>query len=997
MRGLLPCGSHGGVHATDDVNRKILRGEPVEELVVASSPGASALPAGYRKLACDVKRALASGGVLLLAITAANTASAQTNSTEDSSQLETVVVTGSHIRRTDSETSSPVQVLTAADLHQSGYTNVQEVLKNLTANGQGTLSQSFSGAFASGASGVALRGLNVGNTLILIDGHRMAPYPIGDDGERSFVDISNIPFDSIERIEVLKDGASAIYGSDAIAGVVNVILKKTYNGANITADAGTSAHADGTTGHLAGTYGSGDLASDGHNFYVSGEFRKQQQITYADRGGIFTQTDFTGTGGLNLTPGVPTAINPLPYTATGYVVDPSTSQIAGFMPGCNATTFAAGQCSYRNTWSQIQPATENYNFVGKYTQDFDKGWELGLQGTYFEGKSQQVGGPVGSFTGGYQGVTAGPGVAPTLLTPLGPTTIPSTNPSFPAGTGLSVANLYAAFLNVGPTVTDTDAKSYRAIADLDGKIGSWDTNFSAGFTETSLYITYNGEVQPGLLQTALDSTTAPFLVGEPNSAAVNNSVAPQLSTTDTSKLAFAHAGATGSVAELQGGPLSLAFGADYYERQQSTLAPGAVANGLLNSLSNAFAVGSQQVGAGYVEMVAPIVKQFEVDAAARYDHYNLSGGKASPKIGFKFTPVPEFAIRGTASKGFRAPGPAENGTAGLTFFAGQYQDPVLCPHPTNPTQAGNFVGQCAVNIAGFQTTNQDLKPETSKSYTFGFIFEPVKDFSATVDLYYIGIDNQIISGGPQTFVRSTNLTPIPQYLANGQTQLVAPPVGPVAYFTTGYINANTTNTDGIEFGIDYHHMFDSGWKYESKLDWTYINEYEINVGGVNYQLAGTHGPSYYSGDTGNPKSRVNWSNTVKLGSWSVTGTLNYISSFSVLDPALTAFEGIPGDTCLNSLSNQGGAAGRDYQNVLNSGQVPSATSCKVDHFTTFDLYSQYDFGNHFSLHGSITNLFNEKAPLDWATYAGAGVPWNPSYHLQGAIGTFFSLGATYTF
>jgi iron complex outermembrane receptor protein len=155
---------------------------------------------------------------------------AQTAPPQSTDTLTTVVVTGSHIVRTDSETPSPVQVITSVDLQESGFTNTQEVLKNLAANGQGTLSQSFNGAFASGAAGIALRGLNVGYTLVLIDGHRTAPYPIGDDGQRSFVDVANIPFDSIERIEVLKDSGSSTYGSDAIAGVINIILKKTYEG-----------------------------------------------------------------------------------------------------------------------------------------------------------------------------------------------------------------------------------------------------------------------------------------------------------------------------------------------------------------------------------------------------------------------------------------------------------------------------------------------------------------------------------------------------------------------------------------------------------------------------------------------------------------------------------------------------------------------------------------------------------------------------------------------
>ena len=312
-----------------------------------------------------------------------------------------------------------------------------------------------------------------------------------------------------------------------------------------------------------------------------------------------------------------------------------------------------------------------------------------------------------------------------MLPAIGPTTIPSTNPSFPAGTGLTSGYLRYTFLNIGPTETFTDSKNYRAIADLDGKIGSWNVNVSVGYTEVKLAVENDNYVQPALLQAALDSTTAPFLIGQPNTAAVNNSVAPQVNSSDSSKLFFAHLGTNTTVMDLPGGPLGIAFGGDWYERKQYAVAPAAVANGLMGSPytspSNNFTVGTQLISAAYAEIDAPIVKQFELNGAIRYDHYNLSGGQASPKIGFKFTPIPEFAIRGTASKGFRAPGPAENGKAGQTFFAGTEADPILCPNPDNFTAAGNFAGQCNVSIPGLQSTNPALKPETSKSFTFGFI------------------------------------------------------------------------------------------------------------------------------------------------------------------------------------------------------------------------------------------------------------------------------------
>jgi len=228
----------------------------------------------------------------------------------DDTATQKVVVTGSNISRADKEGVSPVQMITADDMKKSGYTSVADVLQNLTANGQGALNQSFNGAFAAGGSGISLRGLTTAATLVLIDGHRMSPYPLSDDGQRSFVDISNIPFDAVERIDILKDGASAIYGSDAIAGVVNVILKKSYVGTNVSAEAGGSQEGGGATTHLTFTHGFGDLDADGYTGYVSAEFRHADAIRLDQRSNQdWDNGNWVSRGGINLTPGVPNILN----------------------------------------------------------------------------------------------------------------------------------------------------------------------------------------------------------------------------------------------------------------------------------------------------------------------------------------------------------------------------------------------------------------------------------------------------------------------------------------------------------------------------------------------------------------------------------------------------------------------------------------------------------------------------------------------------------------
>src|ERR1700688_2014593 len=128
--------------------------------------------------------------------------------------LETIVVTGSYIRRTDTESPSPVDVITTDDILKRGMTTVADVIHSLSSDNSGTLTQNFSGAMAGGASGVSLRGLTVDATLVLVDGHRMATYPLADDGQRPFVDIGSLPLRIVDRGEVLKDGGSAMYGSE---------------------------------------------------------------------------------------------------------------------------------------------------------------------------------------------------------------------------------------------------------------------------------------------------------------------------------------------------------------------------------------------------------------------------------------------------------------------------------------------------------------------------------------------------------------------------------------------------------------------------------------------------------------------------------------------------------------------------------------------------------------------------------------------------------------
>jgi iron complex outermembrane receptor protein len=199
--------------------------------------------------------------------------------------IQRVEVTGSSIKRASAETASPIQVISREDIARSGKTTVADYLQTLTADGAGSLPTGFGNGFAAGSTAISLRGLGATSTLVLLNGRRMAPFARADDGQKSFTDLSTVPMEAVERIEVLKDGASSTYGADAIAGVVNIILRKDFTGLVLKAEAGESRYHDAEQGKLAVTWGKGKLDEDGYNWMVNAEVYGNHEVMNKDRAG----------------------------------------------------------------------------------------------------------------------------------------------------------------------------------------------------------------------------------------------------------------------------------------------------------------------------------------------------------------------------------------------------------------------------------------------------------------------------------------------------------------------------------------------------------------------------------------------------------------------------------------------------------------------------------------------------------------------------------------
>ena len=946
-----------------------------------------------KSMPCAIACVVASGAL-------AAPAFAQTAGQPDSAAApQRVVVTGSLISRTDLETPAPVQVLTAADIARSGKTSIAEILSDLSANGAGTLGSGFAGAFANGGAGVSLRGLTVGSTLVLVDGHRMSPYPLSDDSQRNFVDISAIPVDMIDRIDVLKSGASSLYGSDAVAGVVNIILKKSFNGTRLSAEGGNSQHGGGKTHKASITSGIGDLANDGYNLFFSAEYRKAEEIKVWQRAdNDWANPDWRARGGHDLRRGAPNALNgglahgssPFLYNANGPGGVNNRANFQFLDSNCNYDKYMAAGCVIDDRVSFIQPETENLNVLVGATKKLNENWELSIKGSMFRRESTnnrgiQAAYSPASFTGNTALVPGQP--ARTGVNAYGSTLIPASNRFNQLGVP---ARLYGTLPDVDPTNTiESVAKTHRLAIDLTGVAWGWDVNAAIGSSEVTAESTYSGYINRNALYTAINRASNSFNPLGGNSPADMAAISPTFENEAKSRLHYAELRGSRELMQLPGGPLALAAGVSWYKREQDAPSPTLLATGIAGNAA-AYVFGEETNTAAFAELQGSPIRNLELGASARYDHYDTYGRSFTPGAKFKWTPIPMVSLRGTFNKGFRAPNSAEVGVAGSLFNSGANDDPILCANGDRNTP-GNVIAACGQQIAFVQVTTPGLQPEKSKSYTFGAIIEPIKDLSATIDYYKIEVDNQIntASGLPNyvpTYVRTTPAeTDIRQ--ADGSLAPGIPPVGLIAYATSNYVNSGTTTTTGVDLDLSYRLRMGSYGNLRATLSFNHMISYEMEVLGQKYELAGTHGPSVVSGNTGNPKNRAQFALNYDRGPLGVTASVNWVDSYSVLDPALNY------NDCTDDIALH--VASRQYFAGL---PMPSSY-CRIPSFATTNLNVTYKLTDNLTLRASVLNLFDKQPPIDVATYGNAGpvVSYNASLHQAGAVGRFFSVGANYAF
>jgi iron complex outermembrane receptor protein len=892
-------------------------------------------------------------------------------------EVEAVVVTGSLLRRTDTATPSPVTVQTSEQLKAQGITTVSDAIRSLSADNSGSVPAAFGSGFAAGSTGVALRGLTVNSTLVMIDGLRNANYPLADDGQRGFVDLNSIPFNAVERIETLKDGASSLYGADAIGGVVNIIMKSNFQSMGADASFGTSEHGGGDQYRFNGEIGHGDLDTDKYNVYLDVEYQKDQKIRVDQRGYPYNTFDLTGIpGGTNDNPqaggstfygnvkratlstpgditsgvavaGAANAWRPLRSCGTDapLTVDTRTDDDGNSLGAYCAQNIAK--------FGNVQPQQERAGVYGRFSFKPSEDFQGYLSLSYMQSKTVVDGTPNGVSS-------STPNNLSNLTLPVF-LTDGSLNPNNPfAAEGYNALIKYR-FSDLN-NVSRYNNRMARIVTGVKGKVSDWDYQANLVLAHGWLDSEVNGFVSYNQLMADIADGSYNFVDPSKNSQAVRDALAPTLRKTSKTDMDQVNFVASRPLFALPGGDAQLGLGGEF--RYESTRDPALNPYNDAQGLGNARTEGERTVASAYGELGLPILDQLEVNLSGRYDHYSDFGDNFSPKIGLKFTPIKTVALRATYSKGFRAPSFSEAGNSasqGFTTFsfdADKYQ-------AFKDSHGGNEYTK-NYSLSSINTANPDLKPEKSESYTLGAVWAPTRNFSVSLDYYHIKKTDVIAQASAATAIAAYYSG---QAIPEGYT-VVSDAVDPehpeaqarILSVSSPYINADSLVTSGLDLNVQASFYLPYDVKLTTNLDATTIFDFKYTQDGTTYNYVGKEAPYVLSSGAGTPKNRVSWSNTVERGPVHVTGTLSYVSGMRAVDDSYT-------DGCL-----YGDA---DF-------------NCRIKSFTTVDLTGAYDVTEKATVYADVMNLFDTGPMFNPSNYA--GVNWNPTYSQSGAVGRFFRVG-----
>jgi iron complex outermembrane receptor protein len=870
--------------------------------------------------------------------------------------MQRVEVTGSSIKRVAKEGALPVQVITFDQIEKQGITTTEQLVRTLSANGTGadnmTSGNNVFGADADrvsgGASFASLRGLGPSSTLVLLNGRRIATH--GASGKS--VDLNSIPLGAISRVEILKDGASAIYGTDAIGGVINFILKTNYSGVEASVSTNDTQAGGGATRRASLLAGTGSLESDRYNIMASLTVDKAQRLNGSDRSfvngfqpGRGLSPDTTGTPFANQMAGTGTALGTsfqLPGDANKYLQ----ANPLSFQGKCDTI---AGMSQYQTElWKDVtSPLRTKYSCAYDYGADYVLQFPVERANLLSRATFQLA--PDHRM---FVEVLGSRTKATAILTPMQVQATVANKNLYPVG-GAYYQDLSAyipSFDNtkpisykwrandVGNRTQENTTDNARVLVGFEGNFGKWDykAGISRAESNTKTKLT-DGYSYTDKLYAALASGIINPWVGPGQS---QTEAAKQLIESTKFRGDFQHGKTTltqidgsvsGELFQLPAGALAMAAGFDF-RREGYSFGQDVDAIQILLAPGNAaLKDASRTVKAVYAELLVPVTKDLEMQLAIRRDDYSLVGATTNPKVAFRYQPTDFLLFRGSASKGFLAPSFQQlySGSLSQELPNGVIDQEGCAKHPGVPEY-------CAIDRLDYKTGgNVNLKPETSKQGSVGFVIEPVKGYSASFDYWAINTTDRILNRTPQIVL--ANYQALNQYIHRN-------PDGTIEYVQAGWINAAGSRVRGLDVGLRGEGKIRDA-KWTATLDGTYMDSFKFaEYQGQEYQeLVG----KFYTRDL-YLRWKHNASFGVSRGDWSGLLIQSFASGYK------------------DQVPNGG------------KGTPPLGFKPDVSSYTTYNLSGTYTGFKNTTLTLGIQNLFDRDPPFtahNVDEVVGAG--WDP--------------------
>ncbi|MYM35586.1 TonB-dependent receptor [Duganella sp. FT94W] len=810
--------------------------------------------------------------------------------------IEKVVITGSNIKRIDAETATPVSILRREDINRLGVNSVREVIDTLTSS-TGSLSDiGGSNSFAGGASSASLRNLGKQSTLILLNSRRVAPYALADYNE-VFTNLDALPLDAIERIEVLRNGGSAIYGSDAVAGVINIITRDDFQGVQARGSYEQSvANEQFKTKTASLTAGWGDYSKDGYNILANVEVFHRDNVIWRD-----VLDDINPAYGQKFS-----AVAPKSGLMFGNRGAPSTYSYPGNLigqgpvAGC-ATLSAAGLCVFdRFAHFEAVPKADRANLLLSGKLNVGNGIESYSELLYSKTKTTYTGAPGNYGSANTDAIWGDPRTG--LGKTFGYRFLSPDSPLNTTGAPLELRYRYAD----APDQSPNDSDQYRLLTGLRGTLaGKYDWDTAVGVMGSKTKSRHNGSLSdsgfkalvgdytktlagdpnceanfPGYCQyTAADPNffNHGYKLGQTNSPDVLRQLFPEQGYDGKITQYFIDGKISGELGRIGDRAIGIAVGGEVRHEKFNITPTENLRDGDIVGYGDASANASRTSEAVFAEVNLPVTQKLELIGAARVDKFPGFDAHVSPKVAARFEATPSLLLRATFEGGFRAPNLTESATSTKFAFV-TAQDPKRCNQAnaladdlrkaanalpgSDPNQAlllarADTVAQneCSAGTASIVSNNPNLKPEVTHSATAGFVLEPVKGTSLSLDYWHIerkdeiglkSVDDLLAAEADQApgVINRAPLTQDKTFTAAERAKYGVSD-GPLVSTTGKFENVSRTKTSGVD--VSGSSRFDTPYgRLDLGVDATYLlslKNFSSTLNNYGDNLAGRYGYS----------------------------------------------------------------------------------------------------------------------------------------------------------